>query len=80
MPPEAFSRVLIDKALEASGGDLSKQVKFELVTATGRADYVLNGQYDLLCVIEAKVEQVASRKRLDDLFQSMLHRAFNGEL
>jgi len=25
-------------------------------------------------------EQAASRKRLDDLFQSMLHRAFNGEL
>jgi type I restriction enzyme S subunit len=27
-----------------------------------------------------QVEQAASRKRLDDLFQSILHRAFNGEL
>jgi type I restriction enzyme S subunit len=29
-------------------------------------------------VLEA--EQAASRRRLDDLFQSMLHRAFSGEL
>ena len=27
-----------------------------------------------------ETEQAASRRRLDDLFQSMLHRAFNGEL
>jgi len=27
-----------------------------------------------------QVEQTASRQRLDDLFQSCLHRAFNGEL
>ncbi len=27
-----------------------------------------------------QAEQTASRRRLDDLFQSMLHRAFNGEL
>jgi type I restriction enzyme, S subunit len=27
-----------------------------------------------------QAEQAASRQRLDDLFQSMLHRAFNGEL
>lgn len=27
-----------------------------------------------------QAEQAASRRRLDDLFQSMLHRAFNGEL
>jgi hypothetical protein len=27
-----------------------------------------------------EVEQAGSRSRLDDLFQSMLHRAFNGEL
>jgi type I restriction enzyme S subunit len=27
-----------------------------------------------------QTDQVASRRRLDDLFQSMLHRAFNGEL
>lgn len=27
-----------------------------------------------------EAEQAASRQRLDDLFQSMLHRAFNGEL
>jgi type I restriction enzyme S subunit len=29
---------------------------------------------------ELKTKQTASRERLDDLFQSMLHRAFNGEL
>jgi len=58
MPPEAFSRVLIDKALEASGWDLTKQVRFELATTTGRADYVLMGQYGPLCVLEAKAEQV----------------------
>ncbi len=29
---------------------------------------------------ELEAEQAVSRKRLDDLFQSMLHRAFNGEL
>jgi type I restriction enzyme R subunit len=59
MPPEAFSRVLIDKALEASGWDLlTKQVRFELTTSTGRADYVLSGKYGPLCVIEAKAEQV----------------------
>jgi type I restriction enzyme S subunit len=29
---------------------------------------------------ELETAQVASRGRLDDLFQSMLHRAFNGEL
>lgn len=29
---------------------------------------------------ELEVQQIASRQRLDDLFQSMLHRAFNGEL
>jgi hypothetical protein len=27
-----------------------------------------------------QVEQTASSRRLDDLFQSMLHRAFQGEL
>ena len=27
-----------------------------------------------------EVEQAASRAKLDSLFQSMLHRAFNGEL
>ncbi len=58
MPPEAFSRVLIDKALEASGWDLTKEVRFELTTATGRADYALMGKYGPLCVIEAKAEQV----------------------
>ncbi len=56
MTSEAFSRVLIDKALEASGWDLAKQVRFELATSTGRADYVLNGKYGPLCVLEAKSE------------------------
>jgi hypothetical protein len=29
---------------------------------------------------ELEEAQSSSRRRLDDLFQSMLHRAFNGEL
>jgi type I restriction enzyme R subunit len=57
---EAFSRVLIDKALEFSGWDLldSHQVRFELNTATGRADYLLGGKRGPLCVLEAKREDV----------------------
>lgn len=58
MPTEAFSRVLIDEALKSSGWDLQKQVRFELATATGRADYVLMGAFGPLCVLEAKTEQV----------------------
>jgi len=56
MPPEAFSRILIDKALEFSGWDLLKDVYFELATSNGRADYVLKGKYGPLCVLEAKSE------------------------
>jgi type I restriction enzyme R subunit len=54
--PEAFSRILIDKALEFSGWNLLKpeQVRFELNGVTGRADYVLSGQRGPLCVVEAK--------------------------
>ena len=57
---EAFSRVLIDKALEFSSWDLldPHQVRFELNTATGRADYLLGGQRGPLCVLEAKREDV----------------------
>lgn len=57
---EAFSRVLIDKALEFSGWDLldPHQVRFELNTANGRADYLLGGQRGQLCVLEAKREDV----------------------
>ena len=51
MPNEAFSRVLIDRALEDSGWDLRRQVHFELTTSSGRADYVLRGQYGPLCVL-----------------------------
>ncbi|OHA21690.1 MAG: hypothetical protein A2849_02195 [Candidatus Taylorbacteria bacterium RIFCSPHIGHO2_01_FULL_51_15] len=53
---EAFSRVLIDKALEFSGWDLldARQVRFELHGTTGRADYVLSGERGPLCVLEAK--------------------------
>src|SRR6266516_987880 len=59
---EAFSRVLIDKALEFSGWNLldAQQVQFELHTATGRADYLLKDTLGrTLCVLEAK------RKDLD---------------
>jgi type I site-specific restriction endonuclease len=57
---EAFSRVLIDKALEFSGWDLldPHQVRFELNTANGRADYLLGGKRGPLCVLEAKREDV----------------------
>lgn len=56
---EAFSRILIDKALEDSGWNLldDKQVRFEIHNASGRADYLLldkNG--GILCVLEAKSE------------------------
>jgi type I restriction enzyme R subunit len=56
--PEAFSRVLIDEALKDSGWNLldPAQVRFELHTATGRADYVLFGPHGPLCVLEAKRE------------------------
>jgi len=54
MTSEAFSRILIDRALEDSGWDLLKQVHFELSTATGRADYVLKGSHGPICVVEAK--------------------------
>ena len=57
--PEAFSRVLIDKALEYSGWNLldAKQVQFELNTANGRADYLLKDSLGrVLCVLEAKRE------------------------
>jgi type I restriction enzyme R subunit len=55
---EAFSRVLIDKALESSGWNLLdfRQVRFELSGVTGRADYLLNDERGALCVLEAKRE------------------------
>lgn len=55
---EAFSRVLIDKALEFSGWDLldHKQVRFEVIGKDGRADYVLSGNRGPLSVLEAKRE------------------------
>ena len=56
---EAFSRVLIDRALGDSDWELldSKQVEFEFHTASGRADYLLNDKLGrVLCVLEAKRE------------------------
>lgn len=58
---EAFSRVLIDKALEFSGWNLLNphEVRFELNGETGRADYVLMSQRGTpLNVLEAKKEDV----------------------
>jgi len=48
--PEAFSRILIDKALGFSGWDLlnSQQVQFELHTGNGRADYLLKDSLGLI--------------------------------
>jgi type I restriction enzyme R subunit len=58
---EAFSRVLIDKALEFSGWNLldPHEVRFELNSDSGRADYVLMAKRGgVLCVLEAKREDV----------------------
>ena len=58
---EAFSRILIDKTLEASGWNLldPQQVQFELNTGSGRADYLLKDKRGgVLCVLEAKREDV----------------------
>lgn len=61
--PEAFSRVLRDRASSESGWDLldQKQVRFEVLGNSGRADYVLCGQYGRLCVLEAKREDADPR-------------------
>ncbi len=59
--PEAFSRILIDKALEFSGWDLlnPRQVQFEFHTTNGRADYLLKERLGrVLCVVEAKREDL----------------------
>src|SRR5258708_22534965 len=58
---EAFSRILIDKALEFSGWDLlnPQQVQFEVHTASGRADYLLKDHIGrVMCVVEAKREDL----------------------
>src|ERR1019366_10812788 len=58
---EAFSRILIDKALEFSGWDLldPAQVVFELHGGAGRADYLLKNKLGrTLCVLEAKREDL----------------------
>ena len=56
--PEAFSRILIDRALSGGNWDLlnSKQVRFELHGSSGRADYVLCSPRGPICVLEAKRE------------------------
>lgn len=57
--PEAFSRVLIDRALTDSGSDLlnPKQVRFEVNAASKRADYLLLDSLSrTLCLLEAKGE------------------------
>lgn len=61
MTNEAFSRVLIDKALEASGWNLldEREVVFEQNTVSGRADYLLKDSLGrVLCVLEAKREDL----------------------
>jgi type I restriction enzyme R subunit len=61
MSNEAFSRVLIDKALENSGWDLldSHSLEFEHHSIDGRADYILKDKLGrALCVIEAKKEEL----------------------
>jgi type I restriction enzyme, R subunit len=58
---EAFSRILIDKALEASDWNLldPQQIQFEHHSASGRADYLLKDSLGrVLCVLEAKREDL----------------------
>ena len=78
--PEAFSGILIDKALECSGWNLlnPQQIQFEPYTGTGRA---LKLQKELVArVSDIRAMQAISRRCLDDLFHSLLHRTFQGEL
>lgn len=59
--PEAFARVLIDRALTDSNWDLlnPQHVQFEFHTPTGRADYLLKDSLGrVLCVLEAKREDL----------------------
>jgi len=58
--PEAFSRVLIDRALKDSGWNLldPQQVRFEQHGSSGRADYVLTAPRGAVCVLEAKREDL----------------------
>lgn len=58
---EAFSRVLIDKALEYSDWNLLDplQIQFEFYNVSGRADYLLKDSLGrVLCVLEAKREDL----------------------
>jgi type I restriction enzyme R subunit len=58
---EAFSRILIDKTLEASGWNLldDQQIQFEYNNTSGRADYLLKDSLGrVLCVLEAKREDI----------------------
>jgi type I restriction enzyme R subunit len=58
---ETFSRILIDKGLEASGWNLldPQQVRFEHNTVNGRADYLLKDSWGrVLSVLEAKREEL----------------------
>ena len=58
---EAYSRILIDKALEVSGWDLldARQLRYEINTTSGRADYLLKDSLGrTLCVLEAKREDL----------------------
>jgi type I restriction enzyme, R subunit len=58
---EAFSRVLIDRALESSDWDIldRNQVEFEANVARGRADYLLKDRLGrVICVLEAKREDL----------------------
>lgn len=59
--PEAFARILIDRALTDSSWDLlnSSQVQFEFHIPNGRADYLLKDSLGrVLCVLEAKREDL----------------------
>ncbi len=71
------------KAVEESAGSMPNISKGRLLTLPIEVPPLSLQKEFAARVSEIRAmqaEQAASRRRLDDLFQSMLHRAFNGEL
>ena len=56
--------------------DILKKIKIPLPTSVLQAEFAKK----VLEIREFQTKQAAGRQRLDDLFRSMLHRAFSGEL
>jgi hypothetical protein len=73
---EAFSRVLIDKALEYSGWDLldPNQIRFEYHNVSGRADYLLK---DSLGRLHARVGRLVWSSGIAEVTQKNHSEAQN---